>query len=89
VRSVLGIRTLAEGRKRHLVVDPCIPKSWKAFSAEVRLGTAVYTISVENPRGVNRGVDRVTCDGKAVPDGRVPIVDDGRTHNVAVTLLGG
>jgi cyclic beta-1,2-glucan synthetase len=89
VRSVLGIRTVAERGKRRLVVDPCIPKSWKAFSAEVRFGTTVYRISVENPRGVNRGVDRVTCDGKAVPDGRVPIVDDGRTHNVAVKLLGG
>jgi cyclic beta-1,2-glucan synthetase len=89
VRSVLGIRTVAEGGKRRLVVDPCIPKSWKDFSADVRFGTTVYRVRVENPRGVNRGVDRVTCDGKAVPDGRVPIVDDGRTHNVAVTLLGG
>jgi cellobiose phosphorylase len=89
VRNVLGIRTVAEGRRRYLVVDPCVPRSWKAFSAEVRFGTTVYKISVENPRGVNRGVDRITCDGKTVPGGRVAITDDGRTHNVVVSLLGG
>jgi cyclic beta-1,2-glucan synthetase len=89
VRNVLGIRAVADAGRRHLVVDPCIPKSWTAFSAEVRFGATTYDITVENPRGVNRGVDRVTCDGKAVAGGRVPISDDGRRHRVVVTLLGG
>jgi cyclic beta-1,2-glucan synthetase len=89
VRTLLGIRTVAEGGTRYLVVDPCIPKTWKTYSAEVRFGATTYHIRVENPRGVNRGVDRVACDGSVVPNARVPIADDGRTHRVTVTLLGG
>jgi hypothetical protein len=34
-------------------------------------------------------VDRVTCDGAAVPGGRVAIDEDGARHEVVVTLLGG
>jgi cyclic beta-1,2-glucan synthetase len=89
VRTILGIRTVTEGGRRYLVVDPCIPKSWPAFSAEVRFGTTAYEVEVRNPRGVNRGVDRVTCDGTAAPRERVEIADDGRTHSVVVTMLGG
>jgi cellobiose phosphorylase len=89
VRTVLGIRTVADRGTRYLVVDPCIPKTWTSYSAEVRFGATSYQIRVENPRGVNRGVERVACDGSVVPNGRVPISSDARTHRVTVTLLGG
>jgi cyclic beta-1,2-glucan synthetase len=89
VRTILGIRTVADDGQRYLVVDPCIPKTWPSFSAEVRFGATTYAVKVENPRGVNRGVERVACDGAVVSRERVPITDDGRTHHVTVTLLGG
>ncbi|HEX9093212.1 MAG TPA: glucoamylase family protein [Coriobacteriia bacterium] len=89
VRTVLGIRTLAEEGTRYLVVDPCIPKTWGGFEATVRFGGTSYEVRVLNPRGVDRGVDRVTVDGAAAVGGRVPISDDGRAHRVEVTLLGG
>ncbi len=89
VRTVLGIRTAAEHGQRYLVVDPCVPKSWKTYSVEVRFGETTYQVRVDNPRGVNRGVERVACDGSVVPNARVPISDDGRTHRVTVTMLGG
>jgi hypothetical protein len=41
---------------------------------------------VENPAGVGRGVRSVLVDGQPVPGGVVPFRDDGRTHNVRVTL---
>jgi cyclic beta-1,2-glucan synthetase len=89
VRTILGIRTVAEGGTRYLVVDPCIPKAWRSFSAEMRFGATTYQVRVDNPRGVNRGVQRVACDGSVAAKERVVISNDGRTHRVVVTMLGG
>ncbi len=89
VRTILGIRTEADESGRYLAVDPCIPKAWPAYSATVRLGDTTWEISVENPRGVNRGLDRVTLDGEPRPDLRVPFADDGKPHRLVVTMLGG
>jgi cyclic beta-1,2-glucan synthetase len=88
-RSILGIRTVADpDGARYLVVDPTVPKRWTAFSAELRLGKGRWRISVENPRGVNRGVARTKLDGRVLKDGRVPLTGSGE-HEVIVTMLGG
>jgi cyclic beta-1,2-glucan synthetase len=89
-KSILGIRTSGDGAGgRMLTVDPTIPKSWPGFTATLRLGGTTWEIRVENPRGVNRGVERTLLDGSPVPDGRVPLADDGARHEVVVTMLGG
>jgi cyclic beta-1,2-glucan synthetase len=89
-QSILGIKTSGDGKGgRILTVDPTIPKAWPGFTATLRLGSAAWHIRVENPRGANRGVERTTLDGVTLADGRVPLVDDGREHEVAVTMLGG
>jgi cyclic beta-1,2-glucan synthetase len=90
VRYMLGLKTVGDREGgRFFVVDPCIPKSWPGFEITYRVGRTTYEVSVENPRGVNRGVERVTLDGAELADQRVPIVDDGATHQVTVALLGG
>jgi hypothetical protein len=43
-------------------------------------------VRVENPAGAGRGVRSVTVDGQPVPDGAVPLRDDGRVHDVQVVL---
>ena len=47
-----------------------------------------YQITVENPRGVSRGVVEVRLDGRGLrPDGDgVPLTDDGGIHRVDVLL---
>ena len=44
---------------------------------------------MDNPRGVNRGVERMTLDGEIVEGVSIPLADDGAEHDVVVTLLGG
>jgi cyclic beta-1,2-glucan synthetase len=89
-RSILGLRPVAEpGGAPFLAIDPCIPKSWPAFGAELRLDGTLWRIRVDNPRGVNRGVARITLDGRALDDGRVPLTPDGAEHDVIVTMIGG
>ena len=50
-----------------------------------RYGGATYRIAVDNPHRVSHGVTRIELDG-AVADGHLRLVDDGRTHEVRVTL---
>jgi cyclic beta-1,2-glucan synthetase len=90
VNHVLGLRVVADSPgERVLVVDPCLPKTWGGFGATYRTGGTTYEIEVTNPRGVNRGVERLEVDGVVHEDLRIPLADDGVVHQVKVTLLGG
>ncbi len=80
---ILGFRR--EGER--LRIDPCIPKDWKRFEIHTRQGETPYRILVENPRGVSRGVSRISLDGEVLPPGSlIPLNDDGREHRVEVEL---
>ncbi len=89
VQNLLGLRLVAEGGKRHFTVDPCIPKTWPGFEMVYRDGETTYRITVENPRGVNRGVAWIELDGAVLDEALVPLAADGAEHRVKVMLLGG
>jgi cyclic beta-1,2-glucan synthetase len=84
IEAILGLRL----QGAFIRLDPCIPKSWPRFEIVFKHRSARYEIAVENPAGVSRGVRSVALDGQTLPDGaeRVPLVDDGRTHEVRVIL---
>jgi cyclic beta-1,2-glucan synthetase len=71
-----------------LLLDPCVPRSWRGFEIVFRYHSARYVIAVENPRGVTRGVARVELDGVALAENRapIPLADDGASHRVRVIL---
>jgi cyclic beta-1,2-glucan synthetase len=89
VNHLLGIEIVAMDGERHLTFNPCIPKRWPSFEMNYRAGETEYRITVENPRGVNRGVAHVMLDGERLSTNEVMIVSDGLRHEVVVTLLGG
>ncbi len=85
----LGLESILGFQKRGaaLRVDPCIPKGWKHFEIAYRHGGTPYRITVDNPRGVCRGVTSLSLDGTPLHrEALVPLVDDGREHQVAVVL---
>jgi cyclic beta-1,2-glucan synthetase len=84
LEGLLGLKV--EGAA--LSIDPCIPRSWPGFEAQIRQGRALYEIAVENRRGTGRGVTRLELDGKAIEGttARIPLTDDGATHRVRVVL---
>ncbi len=84
LERILGFRVQGKA----LLLDPCIPRGWPRFEITYRYGASRYEIAVGNPQGVNRGVAKVELDGKALTQGpdRIPLVDDGATHRVQVTL---
>jgi len=84
VEWILGFRL----RGTELVLDPCIPREWPRLEIEFRYHASVYTVLVENPRGVERGVVRVELDGEVQPSDApsIPLVSDGQRHRVRVLL---
>ncbi len=82
---LLGVRL----RGSRLLIDPCIPSAWPMFAVALRVGSARYEITVENPTGVCRGVARLELDGVVSDDhGGIPVADDSRTHLVRVVMGG-
>ncbi len=84
VESLLGLQL----RGAFLSVDPCIPKAWDKYEATVKYRTARYSISVENPNGVSRGVTFAEVDGVGIFERPllVALLDDGGQHRVYVRL---
>jgi cyclic beta-1,2-glucan synthetase len=83
LERIIGLRKHASA----LRIDPCIPRRWKSFAVRYRHASSLYRISVENPKGICRGVSRISLDGVERPaDALVPLVDDGREHRVHVVL---
>ena len=69
-----------------LRLNPCIPASWPGFTITYRFRSTTYRVTVENPRGVERGVRTVTMDGDEQPAAVVPLRDDGQEHEVRVVM---
>ena len=80
-RWILGIRLTFDG----LIIDPCVPADWKHFEVDRQWRSATYHIKVENPDGVQRGVQSVTLNGGPVT---MPISPQaaGSVNEVVVTM---
>ncbi len=81
-QHILGVRPTYDG----LVIDPCIPAAWERFSVVRKFRGCTYAITVTNPRKVNKGVRKLTVDGKPIDGNTVPIFAPGTTHEVTAEL---
>jgi cellobiose phosphorylase len=79
---ILGIRPDYDG----LLIDPCIPKDWKGFKVTRRFRGATYCIEVLNPGGISKGVKEMWMDGKLLSSNTIPVIGDGREHQVKVLM---
>ena len=73
-------------RAGKLLLTPNIPADWPSFEIFFRHASARYEILVENPHRVGHGVARVELDGMELPISHIALADDGRTHQIRVTL---
>jgi cyclic beta-1,2-glucan synthetase len=82
VEWILGFRL----RDATLSIDPCVPRHWPGYSIRFRYHSAVYDITVDNPRHVSRGVTLTEVDGKVSTDKtNIPLVVSGN-HQIRVVL---
>ncbi|MDR2797207.1 MAG: N,N'-diacetylchitobiose phosphorylase [Treponema sp.] len=80
-RYILGIRPGFDA----LFIDPCIPRSWKGFTARRVWRGGVYEIQVDNPIGVSKGVRECLLNGSPVQGG-IPAQPPGTVNQVKVVL---
>ncbi|HJX37765.1 MAG TPA: glucoamylase family protein [Anaerolineae bacterium] len=67
-------------------ISPCIPRDWPGYRINYRDGGTLYRISVRNPQGVNQGVKNVMLDGDVLPGLEIPLLGDGKAHEVQVEM---
>jgi len=79
---MLGIRPSKEG----LIIDPCVPKKWSRFRARRVFRGAVYDIEVYNPESVNKGITKLTINGKRHFSNVIPVLSEGKTCKIKVLL---
>jgi cyclic beta-1,2-glucan synthetase len=84
IEWILGFRL--RGTMMHL--DPCIPRAWRRFEITLRYHGSRYEITVENPRGVMRGISGIEVDGTPLVSGSASLTlsGDGKTRRVRVVL---
>ncbi|MEO7822039.1 MAG: glycosyl transferase, partial [Gemmatimonadaceae bacterium] len=81
LESILGFQL----RGTTLLIEPCVPRSWREFTIEYRYGSATYAIAVRNPEGLERGSIELSLEGRKLEEG-IPLTDDGRRHEVTVLM---
>lgn len=82
IEAILGISRMGN----LLNINPCIPHDWTGYKASYRFGKTNYKISVMNQLKINRGILQVVLDGTPLPGKSVPLVDDGRQHEIQVVI---
>ncbi|WP_058302797.1 GH36-type glycosyl hydrolase domain-containing protein [Gorillibacterium timonense] len=81
-QAILGIKPDFDGLK----VDPCIPKAWDGYTITRVFRGDTYRIKITNPNHVSKGVAKLTLDGQEITGQVIPVVGDGKTHEVEVVL---
>jgi cyclic beta-1,2-glucan synthetase len=83
-----GLETLLGLRRAGATfqVDPCIPAAWPKFQIIWRFGASEYKILVSNPGRRSSGVKSARIDDRVVNSKSIPLVDDGRTHQVDIVM---
>ncbi|MEI8176290.1 MAG: hypothetical protein WCG78_05435 [Candidatus Omnitrophota bacterium] len=79
---ILGCRREFDG----LLIDPCLPHTWKECFIRRPFRGAVYEVSIKNPEGVESGVREITLDGKKITGNLIRPHKDGKVHRVEVLM---
>jgi cyclic beta-1,2-glucan synthetase len=67
-------------------INPSIPAMWDGYTLEWQVGETRYRIAVTNPDHRCSGVGSAALDGAPVDPRAIPLLDDGRAHEVAIVL---
>lgn len=80
--GIFGVRADFDG----LLVDPCLPPSWKDCELTREFRGARYHIRFRNPNGLSNGDVKLTVDGHELEGNLLPAYGDGQLHEVEAML---
>jgi cyclic beta-1,2-glucan synthetase len=86
VEYILGVQR----RGTNLVINPCVPHHFTRYEVLYRFGSSTYLVTVDIGGVGPSPKRRIEVDGKDVTAmGCVPLVDDGRRHDVHAVFESG
>jgi cellobiose phosphorylase len=80
LEGILGLSRRGDA----LLVEPRAPDAWEEYAIEYRHRSSRYSIVVRNPGGGPRRDSEVLIDGAVQAGMEIPLVDDGRRHEVEI-----
>ena len=81
-QAILGIKPDYDG----LLIDPCVPSSFKKYTVNRTFRGAKYHITITNPKGVQKGVSKILVNGKQIPVGVIPAAKKNSDVKVEVIM---
>jgi cellobiose phosphorylase len=82
VEKILGLQREGDD----LRFDPCIPTDWHSCEIHYRFGSAIYHITIENPRGIYSEVTQISQDRAVINRQSIKLANDRQEHSTRVTL---
>lgn len=82
-QAILGVQPDYDGLK----IDPCVPSDFGDFELVRKFRGATYYIDVKKPDGVQKGVTKISVDGKEMESNLIPL-EDGKTEYHVTVYMG-
>jgi cyclic beta-1,2-glucan synthetase len=79
---ILGLQRTGD----RLHINPCVPNDWPEYQINYRFGKSLYHILVKNQENQTRDENQITMDGKELTEGFIPLSEDGKTHEILITI---
>jgi len=68
-QHILGIKPEYDG----LIINPCIPKSWDGFKITRKFRGTTFSIEIQNPEKISKGVKEIIVDGVVISGSKIPV----------------
>ena len=81
-QHILGIFPDYDG----LRIDPCVPKDFGPYTVSRRFRGAMYCIHISNPDHVEKGIRKLTVNGKEVSGNLIPITEGVTEYEVDAVM---
>lgn len=85
VESLLGLSLQADDDGARLRWRPCLPAEWTGLEVDYRYGSTLYRVTVQVTAQAAEDA-LIVLDGAPQAGAALPLVDDGREHDVTVRV---
>jgi cellobiose phosphorylase len=69
-----------------MLIDPCIPPTWKEYKVLRKFRGKELVIIVQNPNGVQKGIKQITLNGEALSGNIIPLTKMKQHSQILVEM---